>query len=204
MTKINPEFYFDEQWTTMILLSKSGLTIENYIGLEAGDQNQSLLDHCNYFREVLNKFKCPIQSVRLLHIAPFDKVGKHADIQLAYDNGIFRLHIPILTNPKVYFLINDIKIKMKSGECWYGNFNLPHAVYNEGPTRRIHLVIDLKRNEWSDLLFNKIGYDFEFEKKHRNYIREEDKPELIRRLKKIKTKTSNKIIDSIKKDLEQP
>ena len=42
---------------------------------------------------------------------------------------------------------------MQPGECWYTNVNYVHSVSNGGSTDRIHLVIDGRRNEWSDRLF---------------------------------------------------
>ncbi|WP_339705616.1 aspartyl/asparaginyl beta-hydroxylase domain-containing protein [Algoriphagus aquimarinus] len=37
---------------------------------------------------------------------------------------------------------------MKEGECWYLRLSDPHRVLNEGETDRIHLVMDLKVNDW--------------------------------------------------------
>ena len=42
---------------------------------------------------------------------------------------------------------------MLPGECWYTNVNYVHSVKNSGEIDRIHLVIDGKRNEWSDKMF---------------------------------------------------
>jgi aspartyl/asparaginyl beta-hydroxylase (cupin superfamily) len=59
-----------------------------------------------------------------------------------------RLHIPIITDPRIDFFVNNRKVVMNEGECWYINFNLPHRVYNNSDIDRVHLVIDCVVNDW--------------------------------------------------------
>jgi mannose-6-phosphate isomerase-like protein (cupin superfamily) len=59
-----------------------------------------------------------------------------------------RLHIPVVTNPEVEFVLNGVRVEMKEGECWYHNFNLPHRVANRGTVDRVHLVLDCVLNDW--------------------------------------------------------
>nr|HMS43742.1 aspartyl/asparaginyl beta-hydroxylase domain-containing protein [Pyrinomonadaceae bacterium] len=67
---------------------------------------------------------------------------------LGLEDGEIRIHIPVLTNPQVEFILDDQKVEMQEGEAWYLNFNLFHTVRNEGTTDRIHLVIDCVVNDW--------------------------------------------------------
>lgn len=73
---------------------------------------------------------------------------------------------------------------------------MPHAVENNGVSDRIHLVIDCKRNAWSDILFKKIGYDFEQENQQISYS-EEEKQQIIEELRRQGTTVSQELIDTI-------
>ena len=90
---------------------------------------------------------------------------------------------------------------MKTGECWYANFNLPHFVSNEGDDDRIHLVIDCLRNDWSDALFTSIGYDFE-EKNTNKYDRKTTLM-MIEQLSLMGTEMAEKLIEELKLDIEK-
>ncbi len=106
------------------------------------------LEQSPYFQEVLAIFKCPLQSVRLMCLAPGSEIKQHTDHLTAYEDGHIRLHIPIQTNSEVKFSLQEQLISMSEGECWYLNFNLPHSVVNQGTSSRIHIVMDLKVNDW--------------------------------------------------------
>jgi len=118
------------------------------------------LKECDYFNEVVDTFLCKKEAVRLMNLPPGKVVNTHTDHECGYEDGIFRLHIPIITNDQVAFTLNGKVLKMKPGEVWYTNVNLPHGVANKGETNRIHLVIDCIRNKWSDEIFGSIGFDF--------------------------------------------
>lgn len=47
---------------------------------------------------------------------------------------------------------------MKEGECWYVNTLLKHDVVNNGATDRIHLVVDLKLNDWLEEMLVGLGF----------------------------------------------
>lgn len=112
-----------------------------------------ILKNCDYLKQVIATFECPLLSVRLMKLAPGAFIKPHRDFELGYEDGCFRLHIPILTHSQVTFTLDDHKLEMLPGECWYTNVNFVHSVSNEGLTDRIHLVIDGQRNQWSDDLF---------------------------------------------------
>ncbi len=122
------------------------------------------LNECAYFKEVIASFLCKKETIRLMNIPPDGIINTHIDHESGYEDGFFRIHIPILTNNKVHFILNDHIIIMQSGAAWYANINLPHSVVNNGQTNRVHLVIDCIRNNWSDDLFKSMGYDFDEEK----------------------------------------
>ncbi|MBR9831060.1 aspartyl/asparaginyl beta-hydroxylase domain-containing protein [bacterium] len=121
------------------------------------------LSNCNYFQEVIATFLCEKETIRLMNLAAGTQINTHIDHDSGYEDGVFRIHVPIVTNEKVCFILNEKAIQMKAGEAWYTNVNLPHSVENNGTTDRVHLVIDCVRNEWSDQLFQSMGYDFDQE-----------------------------------------
>lgn len=111
------------------------------------------LDHCLYFKEVLATFKTTIYAARLMCLGTGSVIKEHQDYDLDFESGCIRLHIPILTNPKVCFLLNGERVIMKAGTCWYLRLSDPHSVRNDGPDR-VHLVIDLEVNDWVTQHFN--------------------------------------------------
>jgi aspartyl/asparaginyl beta-hydroxylase len=125
-------------------------------GVEYGDT--PLLDKCPAIRALLARLQCPVMSVRLMNLEKGAIIKTHCDQDLAFEKGEVRLHFPVCTNEKVHFFANDALLKMKEGECWYVNVNLPHRVQNEGETDRIHLVVDLVVNDWVRELFGKALY----------------------------------------------
>lgn len=50
-----------------------------------------------------------------------------------------RIHIPIFTNSKSEWIINDQQYHMEPGWAYLVNTTLPHSVENNGTTDRIHL-----------------------------------------------------------------
>jgi hypothetical protein len=111
------------------------------------------LQNAVYLKEVLSHFKAPFVSVRLLRLEAGAFIKPHRDHELGYEDGCFRIHIPVDTHNKIEFLLDNELVTMLPGECWYTNVNYVHSVANNGTSDRIHLVIDLKRNHWSDKIF---------------------------------------------------
>lgn len=151
-------------WSSFSLRSNSGSEIDIMATPNATYKNTATLEMCTYFKEILDSFKCEKEAVRLLSLSPNSFIKEHTDPDGGYQDGFFRIHIPVKTNSKVEFILNGNLLPMQAGECWYANFSLPHFVSNYGDEDRFHLVIDCIRNEWSDALFAEIGYDFEIEK----------------------------------------
>lgn len=115
-----------------------------------------LLDDFPYFREILDRMKCPQGRIRILKLAPGAKIGRHRDRFHEVANvamGQVRLHVPIITNEKVFFHVNDERIQMAPGRLYYVNFSREHHVRNDGTEARLHLVMDLKVNDWLRSLF---------------------------------------------------
>lgn len=179
-------------WTGISLRSPSGMT--NDITAAAREyQDTPLLAQCPYFREILDSLRFEKETVRLLALAPGSTIKEHRDQGLSYEQGCFRLHIPIMTDDGVDFIVDNTRLQMDAGQCWYANFDLPHSVRHTGATRRIHLVIDGLRNEWTDQLFGKAGYDFNLEAKKKEYD-DDTKAQIIELLSKMDNEAARAII----------
>ncbi|MGZ4116413.1 MAG: aspartyl/asparaginyl beta-hydroxylase domain-containing protein [Bacteroidia bacterium] len=190
---------YSGSWTAISLRSQSG----NAEDIHAHNStlpfaNTPLLEQCNYFKEIIDSFQCEKETVRLLRLQPGSVIKEHRDLGLAYRFGDFRIHIPILTEAAVTFLVGGKNIPMKKGECWYADFDQLHSVKNDSTSERIHLVIDGKRNEWTDDLFKKAKYDFEAEKRQLQPVYDEETlNNMIICLEKINTDTSRKMINDL-------
>jgi hypothetical protein len=158
----------------------------------------AILKVCNYFQEVIKSFKCPILTARILRLGAGAKIRPHRDHHLGYENGNFRLHIPIITNLNVHFVLDDFELTMNPGECWYTNVNYTHSVQNLGESDRIHLVIDGERNKWSDNLFFSLAPEESFDP----ISEDNDSPETVKRiieeLKRHKEPINNELINELK------
>lgn len=186
---------FTGHWSSFALRSISGLESDILATPNASFQDTATLHKCLYFKGIINSFLCEKEAVRLLSLSPNSYIKEHRDNASGYENGFFRIHIPIQTNDKVIFTVNQKPLPMREGECWYADFNLPHFVSNEGETDRIHLVIDCLRNEWSDQLFATFGYDFEAEKKCK--YDQNTKLMMIEQLSQMKTETADNLIKKL-------
>lgn len=109
---------------------------------------------CPYFQQVLAVFECPLEAVRLMRLTAGSIIKPHTDHDLCLEDGHARLHVPVQTNPHVTFTINNSPMTMKAGECWYLRFADEHSVKNLGETDRIHMVIDVRVNDWLLDLFS--------------------------------------------------
>ena len=144
---------YSGEWKSLALYSADGKE-ENIIALnEPNLIPTGLLKNGSYLGEVIHHFECPITSARLLRLGQQACIKPHKDYNLGYENGTFRIHVPIFTNPYVRFVLDGTVLEMQEGQCWYTNVNYLHSVSNEGMSDRIHLVIDYQRNDWSDRLF---------------------------------------------------
>jgi len=187
------------KWTSIALMSHDGKSDSIYAlpndvdGVIATE----VLHSCAYFNEILDGFLFKKTAVRLLQLAVGAEVKPHRDNCLGYEDGSFRLHIPIITNSEVEFVLDGKRIIMKEGECWYIDANFIHSVANRGLQDRIHLVIDGIRNEWSDAMFYKEAKEDQFVKTPKAMTEEETKL-MIAELSRMNTQMATEIIEGLK------
>ena len=140
--------YYEGDWSGIALRSVGGAEAQLYPDPSAEFADTAVLAECPNIRNALAAFDCRLESVRLLKLGAGSTIREHTDLNLSFEDGTMRVHIPLATNEKVDFYVNNEKLVMNPGEAWYINFNLPHKVVNKGETERIHLVLDCVVNEW--------------------------------------------------------
>ena len=106
------------------------------------------LKRTQYLPSVLEKFQCSLQAVRLMKLSAGSHIKEHSDYDLAAENGVARLHIPIRSEGHVDFRLNGASVPFEEGQCWYLRLCDPHSVDNYSTTDRVHLVIDATVNDW--------------------------------------------------------
>lgn len=113
----------------------------------------TLMEQCPAIQAAVSSLLCEKNAIRILNLRPGATINEHSDPGLCYEEGEIRLHIPLITNDDVAFVIDGERVALSPGECWYMNFNLKHKLSNRGATDRIHLVIDCLVNDWIHGLF---------------------------------------------------
>lgn len=140
------------EWTVLPLISYEGKNTifpKQYGNMETPHYKPTeFLEQSPMMQQILAFFQFPIISARLMNLKAGAIIKEHSDLELSYEDGTVRLHIPIMTNEQVHFFLENEEIPMQTGECWYLNLSLKHKVLNEGKSDRIHLVIDGTVNEW--------------------------------------------------------
>lgn len=190
--------YYSGKWTSVALMSQNGKTDAIYAVPNGSEKivATDILNSCSYFKEILDGFLFDKTAVRLLQLAVGADIKPHSDYCLGYEDGSFRLHIPIVTNSEVEFILDGTRLIMNEGECWYIDANFIHSVANRGTQDRIHLVIDGIRNEWTDALFYKEASQDQFIKPE-PVISEEQKKLMIAELKRMNTPAANEIVKNM-------
>jgi len=148
-------------WSSLALRSQSGAAtdITAHPDPTRPYVDTPLLARCPHVAVLLARLGCRTESVRLLRQAAGGEIRPHRDPGLAYHDGVFRLHVPIVGNPDVDFVVDGRRVPMQPGECWYADFSRTHAVVNRGATERVHLVIDCVRDATTDSWLREAGYD---------------------------------------------
>jgi len=142
--------YYQGDWSAIALRSVGGQAGHIYPDPTAGNAfaDTPLLARCAGVNQVLGMLHCPQKSVRFLRLKAGSVIKEHSDLELDFQDGEVRLHIPVITNPDVEFILAGSRFVMREGECWYLNVSRPHSVNNRGATDRIHLVVDCVVNDW--------------------------------------------------------
>lgn len=142
--------YYEGTWSVASLRSIGGHTKQIFPKHNAEEPyaDTEILARCEYVQEVLTKIECEKEAVRFMLLGAGAKIREHRDYFIGIEDGTIRLHIPVITNEKVEFYLDNELVNMREGELWYLDFYQKHRVENNGEKDRIHLVIDCKVNAW--------------------------------------------------------
>ena len=94
-----------------------------------------------YTQQVLAGFGVVWGRSRLMRLAPGVGVPEHADINHHWHTRV-RMHVPVVTRPKVRFHCDGQTVHMAAGEAWIFDNWRRHHVENGADVERIHLVAD--------------------------------------------------------------
>jgi hypothetical protein len=152
--------YYEGDWSGAALRSVGGEAGRLYPDPAATRPyaDTPLMARCPQVRATLSRIACPLLAVRFLRLGPGARIREHADLNLGFEDGEVRIHVPVSTNPQVEFLLDGKRVEMAEGEAWYLDLNRRHAVVNQGPTARVHLVVDCVVDDWlSGVLSRSLG-----------------------------------------------
>lgn len=96
---------------------------------------------CPYIMQVMAELDGVWGRSRLMGLGPGAEVPSHVDIHYYWRTHL-RIHIPVITSPKVSFTCSGETVHMAAGECWVFDSFRGHNVVNGGAEQRVHLVLD--------------------------------------------------------------
>jgi len=150
---------YKKRWCCIPLYSVDGRTDTIYAFEEDADYLPTkILERCPYIKSVIETFECEKAAVRLMSLAAGDEIAPHVDGYSSYDGGVLRIHVPIVTDPKVKFIVDGEEVHFTQGDTWYLNADCMHGVRNDWDRDRVHLLMDCRRDQWVEALFEKAGY----------------------------------------------
>ena len=91
---------------------------------------------------MLDELPCQIVSARLLTLEPGERIRPHCDSMMDLSAGMARMHVPIITDARVEFVVDGDRYALEPGTLWYADFSKTHSVANPTRITRVHLVID--------------------------------------------------------------
>jgi len=196
--------HYEGEWSALPLRSTGGRS-DNII-ISPTDEvpygDTVFLEKVPYLGSVLQSFPCPLLAVRLLKLNAGAFIRQHRDAELNYENGEIRLHIPVTTHEDVEFYLDDERMHLREGECWYMNFNLPHRIHNKSTIDRVHLVIDAKVNDWVKETFARPDVPIKKEIEDQGHIPDDEtKRRMIRQFREMNTPVSNMMADELEEGL---
>ncbi len=94
-----------------------------------------------YVQQVMAQLDGVWSRSRLMGLGAGAEVPEHVDSHHHWRTHI-RIHIPVITDPKVLFTCGGETVHMAAGECWLFDSFRFHQVANGWTERRVHLVLD--------------------------------------------------------------
>ncbi len=106
-------------------------------------EDREVLNQLPYAREIIEtKFGAAPLRCLLAKLAGGGIVTEHADIGPYFARTI-RIHVPVITNPRMWMVCGGFSYQMATGEAWSLNNSANHAVWNADPDQaRTHMIVD--------------------------------------------------------------
>ncbi len=137
--------YYEGDWSGVGLRAY----VDAFMPLAPGQGKTQPTAYCDTFWQTqLARLETDLHSARLLRLGPGGCIREHRDEDLGGPDGDLRIHVPIVTDAQVDFLLDGRQIPMQAGECWFLDLSRPHRVDNHGRSARVHLVVDCARSPW--------------------------------------------------------
>ncbi len=134
--------WFDHNWTPGAPVR---IRRANKLSGVAGEELDDI------FSELMRMADGQIVHAEIVSMNPNSRIRIHKDrgdaLYLAR-----RFHVPIKTNTKTFFIVEDEKFFLEEGKIYELNNSRYHGVRNESDETRIHLLIDVMPNEYFDLI----------------------------------------------------
>lgn len=197
------KLHYEGEWTALPLRSIDGNATHVIVTPGASTQYQDtvFLQKSPYLQEILSSFKCPLRTVRLLKLDAGAVIKEHRDMELCFEKGEVRFHIPVLTDPALEFYLDGERMQVKEGECWYMNFNLPHSIHNKSTINRVHLVIDAEVNDWVKEWFGRSDLPAKKEVQEKDPYDIATKKQMIERFREMNTPKGHELADKLEKEI---
>lgn len=106
-----------------------------------------------FAKKIIDTFPNIRQTVIAAH-PPKTKIDLHTDT----DNFV-KVHIPIITNEKSYFVFEDEQFNLEVGHVYLINTSLPHGTTNLGDSDRVHFIFKIPVTEVDNILNNEFILD---------------------------------------------
>ncbi|UWF49535.1 aspartyl/asparaginyl beta-hydroxylase domain-containing protein [Pseudomonas sp. N3-W] len=139
--------YYAGDWSGVALISATDALTELSPGRGQPQLRAPWLSDGRW-QQALRDLPLEIVSARLLRLGPGGQIHEHRDYDLGSPNADLRLHIPLLSPPRVDFLLGGQRMPMQAGECWFLDLSRPHRVDNHDHLPRVHLVLDCRPGAW--------------------------------------------------------
>ena len=120
------------------LVSVGGRPTDDFEGPMQPTENLARLP---YIQQIMAELDGVWSRSRLMGLGAGAEVPEHVDAHYQWRTHL-RIHIPVITDPKVLFTCGDETVHMAAGECWLFDSFRWHRVENGWTERRVHLVLD--------------------------------------------------------------
>jgi mannose-6-phosphate isomerase-like protein (cupin superfamily) len=196
--------HYEGNWSILALQSVNGDSNNLFSIQTTGNPHLSYkptpyLEQSVYIQQLLQQLECEKTSIRLMRMEAGAVIKPHSDYAMSYEDGEVRFHIPVFTNENVLFFLQEERVVMEEGSCWYLNLGLTHRVRNEGSADRIHLVVDCLVNDWIREQFASTYItkkEMEKEEMETEYSSAE-KEKIIKALRLQNTEISNRLAEEL-------